>query len=55
MPNLHREVQFSAQPPLISMKAGELVESTENGTLANFSTLCLVAFVGKRCKHYKKL
>jgi hypothetical protein len=33
MPNLHREVKFSAQSPLISMKAGELVKLTENGTL----------------------
>jgi hypothetical protein len=37
------------------MKAGELADPIENSTLANFSTLCLIALVGKRCKHHKKI
>jgi hypothetical protein len=54
MPNLHRKMQFSAKPPLISMEVQQLVDSTENSTLAHFSTLCLAAYVGKRCKHYEQ-
>jgi hypothetical protein len=54
MPNLHTELQFSAQTPLISMEVQQFVHSIENSTLANFSTLFLAGFVQKTCKHYEK-